>query len=429
MNSAAEDRAGLAARKAALAMLSQVLRQRRPLDSQFDSLKNLAPRDAGFARALVSQSLRHFGMLDAVIRHFVPKPLAPHKAGPATEILLLGACELLVLKVAAHAAVDAANDLAGADSKAVHFKALINAVLRRIAREGESVRSGKDRSRLNTPDWLWTRWSAQYGNDIARAIAEAHAQEAPLDITLKSDGVVCPEGQSLLGLSRRVSAEGRVEELPGFAEGNWWVQDVAATLPVALLGDVAGKRVIDLCAAPGGKTLQLAARGALVTAVELDPARAARIRENLARTGLSANVIESDARDFQGTAPLVLLDAPCTATGTIRRHPDLPWIKSAADVMAQAALAYDLLESAAAMVEPDGLLVFAVCSLEWEEGEEQIAAFLGAHPEFQRAPVTAADVFGHSEWITADGDLRTLPCHLSELGGMDGFYAARLKRL
>ncbi len=429
MSEVAGDRAGLAARKAALVMLSQVLRQRRPLDSQFDHLKNLDPRDAGFARALVSQSLRHFGMLDAVIRHFVPKPLAPHKAGPATEILLLGACELLVLKVAAHAAVDAANNLAAADSKAVHFKSLINAVLRRVAREGEGIRSGKDRSRLNTPDWLWTRWSAQYGNDVARAIAEAHAQEAPLDITLKGDGVVYPESQSLFGLSRRVSAESRVEELPGFAEGGWWVQDVAATLPVALLGDVAGKRVIDLCAAPGGKTLQLAARGAEVTAVELDPTRAARIRENLARMSLTAHVIESDARDFQGTAPLVLLDAPCTATGTIRRHPDLPWIKGAADVTAQASLAYDLLESAATMVESGGMLVFAVCSLEREEGEEQIAAFLDAHPEFARATVTAADVFGHAEWVTADGDLRTLPCHLSGLGGMDGFYAARLERL
>jgi 16S rRNA (cytosine967-C5)-methyltransferase len=430
MSSSTEtDRAGLAARKAALAMLSQVLRQRRPLDSQFDHLKNLPPRDAGFARALASESLRHFGELDAVIRHFVPKPLAPHKAGPAMEILLLGACELLVLKVAAHAAVDAANNLATADNKAVHFKSLINAVLRRIAREGEAVRGGRDKPRLNTPDWLWVRWSAQYGNDAARAIAEAHAREAPLDITLKSDSVAHPEAQPLFGLSRRVSAESRVEELPGFGEGGWWVQDAAASLPVLLLGDVAGKRVIDLCAAPGGKTLQLAARGSEVTAVEVDPARAARIRENLARTGLKADVIESDVRDFQDTAPLVLLDAPCTATGTIRRHPDLPWIKSAADVTAQTALSYDLLECAAAMVAPGGLLVFAVCSLEREEGEEQIDAFLAAHPEFSRAPVTAGEMFGHEEWITAQGDLRTLPCHLAEIGGMDGFYAARLRRL
>lgn len=429
MSSVAADRAGLAARKAALSILSQVLRQRRPLDTQLDALKNLPPRDAGFARALASQSLRHFGSLDATIRHFVPKPLAPHKAGPAMEILLLGACELLILKGAAHAAVDAANNLAAADNKAVHFKSLINAVLRRVAREGESVRGGRDTVRLNTPDWLWTRWSAQYGADVARAIADAHTKEAPLDITLKSDDAVYPESQALFGLSRRVSAENRVEELPGFTEGGWWVQDAAATLPVALLGDVAGKRVIDLCAAPGGKTLQLAARGADVTSVELDPTRAVRIRENLTRLQLRAEVIESDARDFQGTAPLVLLDAPCTATGTIRRHPDLPWIKSAADITAQTALAYDLLESAGAMVEPGGLLVFAVCSLEREEGEEQIAAFLDAHPEFARQPVTADDVFGHSEWISADGDLRTLPCHLADVGGMDGFYAARLKRL
>ncbi len=429
MNQAAADRAGLAARKAALSILSQVLRQRRPLDTQLDVLKNLPPRDAGFARALASQSLRHFGALDATIRHFVPKPLAPHKAGPTMEILLLGACELLVLKGAAHAAVDAANNLAAADNKAVHFKSLINAVLRRVAREGDSVRSGRDATRLNTPDWLWTRWSAQYGADVARAIADAHTREAPLDITLKSEGVVFPESQTSFGLSRRVSAENRVEDLPGFTEGGWWVQDAAATLPVMLLGDVAGKRVIDLCAAPGGKTLQLAAGGAQVIAVEIDPARAARVRENLARTGLKADVIESDVRDFQGTAPRVLLDAPCTATGTIRRHPDLPWIKSAADITAQTALAYDLLESAGAMVEQGGLLVFAVCSLEREEGEEQIDAFLATHPEFARQPVTAEDVFGHGEWITTDGDLRTLPCHLPEIGGMDGFYTARLKKL
>ena len=421
--------AGLAARKAALSIFSQILRQRRPLDAMLDGLKELPPRDAGFARALVSQTLRHFGELDAVIRQFVPKPLQPHKAGPATEILLLGACELLILKVPPHAAVDAANRLAQADGKAVHFKSLINAVLRRVAREGDSTRGGLDGARLNTPDWLWTRWSAQYGEDIARAIAQAHGKEAPLDIKLKDANAAHPESVPLIDLSQRVRAEGRVEEMPGFADGGWWVQDVAATLPVMLLGDVAGKRVIDLCAAPGGKTLQLASRGAEVTAVERDPGRATRIRENLVRTGLKADVIESDARDFDGKAPLVLLDAPCTATGTIRRHPDLPWIKGAGDVTAQTTLSYDLLESAAAMVEPDGLLVFAVCSLEREEGEEQIAALLTAHPDFSRVPVTAHDVFGHGEWITPDGDLRTLPCHLGELGGMDGFYAARLRRV
>jgi 16S rRNA (cytosine967-C5)-methyltransferase len=418
---------GLAARRAALAMFSHVLQKRRPLDSGLDQLAGLATRDAGFARALVSESLRHMGALDAVLRKFMKKPLAPHKAGAASEILLLGACELLILKVPPHAAVDAANDLAAKDAKAVHFKPLINAVLRKLAREGEALLSGLDRERLSTPDWLWTRWSAQYGAATARLIARAHQHAAPVYIVVK-DGTH-PESDALFGQARRLTAEGKVEDLPGFTEGHWWVQDAAATLPALLLGDVTGKRVLDLCAAPGGKTMQLAARGAAVTAVEIEASRAARIRENLARTRLSAEIIEADVRDVTMQAPLVLLDAPCTATGTIRRHPDLSWIKGAADVTVSAAAAYDILESAAALVEPGGLLVFAVCSLEREEGEEQIAGFLAAHPEFSRAPVTADELFGHSEWITSDGDLRTLPCYLSGKGGMDGFYAARLRRL
>jgi len=416
---------GLASRRAALSILSNVLQKRRPLDAGLDQLGGLATRDAGFARALVSESLRHMGALDAVLRHFMAKPLQPHKAGAASEILLLGACELLVLKVAAHAAVDAANQLAAKDKKAVHFKPLINAVLRKIAKEGEAVLSGLDRERLSTPDWLWTRWTAQYGAGMARQIARAHQQAAPIDIVMKSPDA--PPGDNLFGVVRRLSDPGRIEDLTGFAQGHWWVQDAAATLPALLLGDVTGKKVIDLCAAPGGKTMQLAAAGATVTAVEIDAARAERIRENLTRTELSAEIVQSDARDFEGTAPLVLIDAPCTATGTIRRHPDLPWIKGAADVTVSAAAAYEILESGAAMVEPGGILVFAVCSLEREEGEEQLAAFLATHPEFARMPITTEELFGHSEWITAEGDLRTLPCHLNDKGGMDGFYAARLR--
>lgn len=419
---------GLPARRAALSILSNVLQKRRPLDSGLDQLAGLATRDAGFARALVSETLRHMGALDAVLRQFMAKPLAPHKAGAASEILLLGACELLILKVAAHAAVDAANELAAKDKKAVHFKPLINAVLRKVAKEGEARLSGLDRERLSTPDWLWTRWSAQYGQATTRQIARAHQQSAPVDIILKSADAPAPASESLFGAVRRLSDPGRIEALAGFADGDWWVQDAAATLPALLLGDVAGKRVIDLCAAPGGKTMQLAARGAHVIAVEIDQTRAARIAENLARTNLTAEIVQSDARDFEGKAPLVLIDAPCTATGTIRRHPDLPWIKGAADVTVSAAAAYEILESGAAMVEPGGSLVFAVCSLEREEGEDQIAAFLANHPEFARAPIAASELFGHDEWLTPDGDLRTLPCHFSDKGGMDGFYAARLKR-
>jgi 16S rRNA (cytosine967-C5)-methyltransferase len=417
---------GLAARRAALAILSGVLQKRRPLDAGLDQLAGLETRDAGFARALASETLRHMGALDAVLRKFVAKPLAPHKAGAASEILLLGACELLILKVAPHAAVDAANELAAKDSKAVHFKPLINAVLRKVAKEGDAVLSGLDRERLSTPDWLWSRWSAHYDAGTARAIARAHQQAAPVDIVLKSPDAAFPPSEALFGPVRRLTDPGRIDELDGFAEGNWWVQDAAAALPALLLGDVAGQRVIDLCAAPGGKTMQLAARGANVIAVEIEPTRAERIRENLVRTKLSAEVVLADARDYEGSAPFVLIDAPCTATGTIRRHPDLPWIKGAADVTVSAGAAYEILESGARMVAPGGTLVFAVCSLEREEGEEQIAAFLSGHPEFSRAPITAEEIFGHADWITPEGDLRTLPCYLP--GGMDGFYAARLKR-
>jgi 16S rRNA (cytosine967-C5)-methyltransferase len=417
---------GLAARRAALAILSGVLQKRRPLDAGLDQLAGLETRDAGFARALASETLRHMGALDAVLRKFVAKPLAPHKAGAASEILLLGACELLILKVAPHAAVDAANELAAKDSKAVHFKPLINAVLRKVAKEGDAVLSGLDRERLSTPDWLWSRWSAHYDAGTARAIARAHQQAAPVDIVLKSPDAAFPPSEALFGPVRRLTDPGRIDELDGFAEGNWWVQDAAAALPALLLGDVAGQRVIDLCAAPGGKTMQLAARGANVIAVEIEPTRAERIRENLVRTKLSAEVVLADARDYKGSAPFVLIDAPCTATGTIRRHPDLPWIKGAADVTVSAAAAYEILESGASLVAPGGTLVFAVCSLEREEGEEQIEAFLASHEDFSRAPITADEVFGHQDWITSEGDLRTLPCYLP--GGMDGFYAARLRR-
>src|SRR5476649_1678750 len=272
---------GLPARRTALAILSSVLQKRRPLDAGLNQLTGLATRDAGFARALASETLRNMGALDAVLRKFMAKPLAPHKAGTASEILLLGACELLVLKVAAHAAVDAANELAAKDAKAVHFKPLINAVLRKIAKEGEAVLSGLDRERLSPPDWLWTRWATQYDAGTARLIARAHQHEAPIDIVLKSSDAVFPSSEALFGAVRRLTDPGRIEDLAGFAEGAWWVQDAAAALPALLLGDVAGKSVIDLCAAPGGKTMQLAATGAKVIAVEIDAARAARIRENL----------------------------------------------------------------------------------------------------------------------------------------------------
>jgi len=422
------EQAGLPARKAALAIVSGVLRSKQPLDMQLDVLRGLEARDARFARALASQTLRHLGILEAVIRDFVPKPPAAHKAGPTNEILLLGACELLILDVAPHAAVDAANFLAGGNGDSMHFKPLINAVLRRVAREGEAMVAELDLARLSVPDWLWQRWTQSYGEAVSRRTAIAQQMPPPLDIVLKNGESVYPESEPLFGAVRRIRDAGGIERLDGFAEGDWWVQDVAATLPARLFGNVEGRRVIDLCAAPGGKTMQLAAAGANVTAVDKDGARLERVRENLARTRLSAQLHLGDAREVKMLAPLVLIDAPCTATGTIRRHPDLPWIKGAADVTMAVNKAYEILENGAELVAADGMLVFTVCSLEREEGPEQIAAFLDSHPEFSRVPVTPEEVYGHHEWITEAGDLRTMPFHLAERGGMDGFYAARLHR-
>jgi 16S rRNA (cytosine967-C5)-methyltransferase len=427
--------AGLAARKAALAILSDVLRNKRNLDAaaaDAQARAKLSPRDAGFARAIATASLRHFGQLEALIRSFVPKAPQPHKAGPTLEILIAGACELLFLNVAPHAAVDAANRLAQGDAKAVHFKALINAVLRRAAREGADIIARQDAPALNTPDWLWPRWVSHYGEETARAIGRAHTAIPPLDLTLKSadDPYTDLTGARSLAPGRlRLNDAGRIEDLAGFREGRWWVQDFAASLPVRLLGDVAGKSVIDLCASPGGKTAQLAALGARVTAVDVAPDRLGRVRENLDRLKMEAELVAADVRDWRPVEPahFVLLDAPCTATGTIRRHPDLPWAKGAADLMMCEALQSELLDAAAGMVAEGGTLVYAVCSLEPEEGEEQIAAFLRRRTDFVRVPVTADEVFD-AGFVSADGDLKTLPSSWAEQGGMDGFYAARLRR-
>jgi 16S rRNA (cytosine967-C5)-methyltransferase len=429
--------AGIGARIAANQALTATLRRKFPLDLALDeavTAQALSSRDGGFARAIANETMRRFGQLDDLVRRLVPRPPQPHRAGPTPEILLAGACELLFLGVPAHAAVDGANRLAASDNKALHFKPLINATLRRIAREGQSVIAAQDAARLNTPDWLWKSWCAVYGEETTRAIAGLHMQTPPLDLHYRDSSFPpprCAQGKKdLFGRVVRLEHAGNVEELDGFAEGAFWVQDFAASLPARLFGDIGGRYIIDLCAAPGGKTAQLAAGGANVTAVERDESRFARLEDNLDRLKLEANLVLADVRDFvpDRLADCVLLDAPCSATGTIRRHPELPWIKSASDIAACSDTAAELLDAAAVMVAPGGTLVFAVCSLQREEGLEQIAHFLRRRSEFRRVPISADEIFGLAELITSDGDLRTLPCHLADQGGMDGFYAARLTR-
>jgi len=424
----------LAARRVALSVLDRVLRARQPFDDTLathgDFLR-LEPRDRAFVRLLVATTLRRLGEIDAALGRLMEKPLAP-RAHMVRGVLRLAVAQLAFLGTPAHAAVDTAVGLA-ATLESGAYKGLVNAVLRRVAREGDALWVGADRLRLNCPAWLWDSWLAAYGEATTRAIATAHIAEAPLDITAKADAAswVEPLQAHLLpsGTLRR-AAGGRIEELPGYADGAWWVQDAAAALPARLLGDVGGQDVVDLCAAPGGKTLQLAAAGARVTSVDVSAKRLKRVGENLQRTGLAAALVAADGATWRPAAPVdaVLLDAPCSATGTLRRHPDIAWLKSEDDVTRLAAVQAKLLDSAIAMTRPGGLVVYAVCSLQPQEGPERVAAALNAGM-VERLPLTSTDAPGLTEAITSEGDLRTLPSMWPDRSGMDGFYAARLRRL
>lgn len=415
-------------------MLGDVLAHGRPLDESLSgrlAADGLEPRDRAFARLLAATTLRRLGQIDALVAAYVARPL-PASAHVAHNILRLGAAQLAFLETPAHAAVNETVALAAARG-AGRYRALVNAVLRRLAADGKARAAGQDAARLNTPDWLWRAWSAAYGEETARRIAAAHLAEPPLDLSLRDavgDWPARLEAEVLPTGTLRRRAGGLVAELPGYAEGAWWVQDAAAALPAKLLGDVRGRRVVDLCAAPGGKTAQLAAAGARVTAVEQAPARLARLGENLARLQLTAERVEADAAAWRPPEPVdaVLLDAPCSATGTIRRHPDLPWLKSPASPAARTELQDRLLANAAAMVRRGGLLVYAVCSLQPEEGPERLARFLARHPGFAVVPAAAAEIGGCAEFLRADGAVQTLPCHWPERGGLDGFYIARLRR-
>jgi 16S rRNA (cytosine967-C5)-methyltransferase len=430
---------GLAARRVAAGLLDGVLRRHRPLDDQLDEansgLAALAERDRALARKLVGTVLRRLGTL----RHLLSTALDrgfPADAPRVETILLIGAAQIFWLDVPDHAAVDLAVRLAQADRRAARYPGLVNAVLRRMARDGRAALASLDAAALDTPEWLMARWTGAFGRPTAHAIAAMHGEEPPLDLTVKQD----PDGWAARLRGRvaatgtvRLVAHGPVSLLPGYVEGAWWVQDAAAALPARLFGEVAGRRVADLCAAPGGKTAQLAAAGARVTAVDRSPARLARLRENLARLGLAAETIEADALEWQAEPfDAVLVDAPCSSTGTIRRHPDIPWLKREADVAAMASLQPRLLDRAVALTRPGGTLVYCVCSLEPEECEMQVSALLERTPGLFRRPLAAAEVGGQAEFVTNAGDLRTLPCHWSDpdprMAGLDGFYAARLER-
>jgi len=416
-------------RTVALDLLQDVLVRKRALDDAMEKnvhWSDLEPRDRAFARLLVATTLRRLGEINQALDMFVTARLPP-KARAVSDALRLGACQLLFLGTPAHAAVGETVGLVGGLGALAGYKGLVNAVLRRLSRE----RPATDPWR-NLPAWLAASWVDAYGEPKTRAIAAAHLNEAPLDLSLKRDPELWAQrlGGEILptGTLRLPPGTGHVESLPGYEVGAWWVQDAAAAVPAGLLGRPAN--VVDLCAAPGGKTAELLARGIQVTAVDRSPARLTRLAENLRRLGLESTLVMADAATWRPAEPVeaVLLDAPCSATGTIRRHPDLPWLKRPADLPKLTLLQDRLLANAVAMTKAGGVIVYSTCSLQPEEGIQRVQSLIASGAPVERLPIAATEVGGLADILNAAGDLRSLPFHLGEKGGMDGFYAARLIR-
>lgn len=437
------EKPGFAARKVGADILGNVVHKKRPLDGEFDpasghsGFRALPGNDRALVRAIIGASLRRRGEIAEILDRLLDRPI-PEKTGRVIDIVHVAIAQMLFLEVPDRAAVSLAVDHAGLDRRARPYKGLVNGVLRRLGREREDLVSDLDPERLNTPDWLWQSWTEGYGEEAARAIATAHRSEAALDLSVKTDAVGWAErlnGRVVAGGSVRLNRKGAVEALEGYEEGAWWVQDAAAALPARLLGEVQGLSVADLCAAPGGKTAQLAAAGADVTAVDISKGRLKRLSENMQRLNLTVQTVVSDLRDYAPATPFdaVLLDAPCSATGTIRRHPDVPWIKKPYDVEKLSEIQRELLDRVLDWVRPGGLIVYCTCSLEKVEGEFQADAFRARNPgKVDLVPVAAQEVGGLQHLITKEGYLRCLPDQRvgeeDEIRGLDGFFAARFRR-
>jgi 16S rRNA (cytosine967-C5)-methyltransferase len=420
MTDGAKDIQGLAARRAALRLLDAVLRRGETLDQAAVSATAglLTSSDAAFARAIAGEALRWLADLDALIDSATRQRLADDaKARTVLRIMLV---QWLRLETPPHAVVATALPLlTGGPRRLAH------GVFGTLVRQGLKLPEAP-----TLPVSTAERWGER-----GPAIAAGLAEPPPLDLALRDPAMTdewCERlgGTSLAPGHVRLARGDQVSALAGFDEGAWWVQDLAASLPGRLLGRGNGRRVLDLCAAPGGKTLQLAAAGWQVTALDISKRRLELLHQNLARTGQAAEVIVADALAWTPAEPFdaILLDAPCTATGTVRRHPDVLWRKDVSDVLAQSDLQRRLLAAAAEMVKPGGTLLYCVCSLSREEGEDVTAAFLESHRDFERAPIAPAELAGEAQFLTPMGDMRTLPSHWAEIGGLDGFYACRLRR-
>jgi len=427
--------AGDPARLTAHAVLLAVLKNRVALDSALtERLDRLSdPTDRRFAHRLVMTVLRRHGALMAMTRNLLDRPL-PAKAQAAELLLEMGLAQLLCLDVPDHAAIDTTVSLTG-PLKLDRYRGLTNAVLRRAQRERESLSQVLDDPQVAMPKWLARRWRGRFGATVVDAIAAAHGNEPPLDISVigdPADWAAKLDARPLTGQTIRRSATA-VAALEGYDDGQWWVQDAGAALPARLLlskADETEEPVLDLCAAPGGKTAQLLAAGRDVIAVDRSARRLRRLKENLTRLGQTATIVEADAATWRHDRPAsaILIDAPCSTTGTIRRRPDIPWTKTEADIRTLSTVQAAILDNAIRQLRPGGILVYAVCSLEREEGPDQITRALSEHPDLARLPVSEDELDILSVARTAEGDVQTLPCHLSAEGGVDGFFIARLTR-
>jgi 16S rRNA (cytosine967-C5)-methyltransferase len=435
--------AGLAARQAAGRLLAAIVDAHTSLDGLTDpahghpQFRALEARDRALVRAILVTALRFRQTIAAMIAARLERPLPPN-ALALQHVLHVAAAQILFLDVPARAAVDLAVTQANADPRTRRFAGLVNAVLRGIARSADAELPAMLASVREGSPWFAGMLEAAYGPARADAMLAMHRHEAPIDLTVRDDAAGWAErlGGRLLatGTVRLAQLPAPVTELPGFGEGAWWVQDAAAALPARLFGPVAGRRIADLCAAPGGKTAQLAAAGAAVTALDISRNRLERLAANLERLGLKADTVASDLTKFRPDQPFdgVLLDAPCSSSGTVRRHPDIPWTKTPADVEKLASVQSAMLDHAAMLVRPDGLLVFSNCSLFPVEGEEVAASFLARHADFALEPVRIGEIAGADEFIV-EGMLRTTPLGLPDenpaFAGLDGFFAARFRRL
>ena len=420
---------GLVPRRAALALLDLVLGEGEMLATVLADpsgpLSALAPQDRARAQRLALTVLRHVEPADRVLEpHLRKKP--PVSVANAMRLAVV---EVMVEGAASHGAVNAAVELVRHGNRTGHLTGLVNAVLRKAVATPPEVWAKLPPQRL--PGWLRKPLVGLYGRPAVEAMERVFAAPAPLDLTLKPG--VPPEMPDAIRLptgSLRRAAAGQISDLPGYAAGQWWVQDAAAALPARILAPAQGAEVLDLCAAPGGKTLQLAAAGAQVTALDISGPRLARLRDNLARTGLTATIVTADALSWEPGRQFdaILLDAPCSATGTIRRHPDLPFVKTEADLPLLLALQSALLDRALGWLKPGGRLVYCTCSLLPDEGEAQVVAALSRHPGLRTVPA-ALDLPGISaQWRSAEGGLRIRPDHWESLGGIDGFYIAALQQ-